>query len=221
MGDQVEQPAAVSRDGSRRLSYRQLQWVLERATSLTDEDEGGVYSALDALALGRELGIEDRVIHRALRELDSPTTSVQAGRVTAEAILALPAPIVARRLDEALRKRLMDRCPMHAFGCWTQRRDWWPDLQRLGSEIHVMTGVRARSSAYTQVRVQADLRPKAAGYGTWAGGGSALVWLVLGPGSLVPAIVAWAGIGVAAIAAYRRRADAINARFEELITEIA
>lgn len=222
MRDQTQRsiPTASASGEARRLTYEQLRWVLQRATSLTPEEER-LYSNLDALALGRELGIEDRLIHLALRELDSPKTSARSGRVAAEAVLSQPEPFVAQRLDEALRRRLMDRCPTHGPDCWTQRRDWWPDLQRLGSEIHVVAEVQALASGSSHVSINADLRPKAASYAGWASGGSALVWLTLGPASLIQAAVAWAGIGVAAVAAYRRRAHAIAGRFEELIIEIA
>ncbi|MDH3499404.1 MAG: hypothetical protein OEM97_04730 [Acidimicrobiia bacterium] len=224
MGDGIERSIdrIIAPPTGGRFSHDDLQWVLERASMITAEASDRSFSETDAFALGRELGIEEASVRRAIRELRSrpPESSTAAGEVVLATPTGLPARVLSERIEAALRRRLMDRCSLHGAGCWTQYRDWWPDLQRIGSELHLFVELDPVSASSTHVRMRVDLRYKALGYGAWAGGGSAAVWLVLGPGALIPAFVSWAAISAAAVSAYRRRAGAIRARLEELLVEV-
>lgn len=203
----------------RLLSEDELAWVLERATSLSTRADPTMFTDADALRLGRELGVDPRAIHQAILELDRSSSRRGLGHVVAEGVIPVPVPTAAEQLRNALRARLMDPCTLHEPGCWTQHRDWWPDVQRLGSELHVTAEVRPAAGS-TYVRLAVDMRPKALGYAATAGGGSAIVWLALGLPSLVLAVTGWAAVAGAAVAAYRRRAAAIEARLSELILQL-
>ncbi len=205
----------------RLLSEEELRWVLERATMLGAHRDTEMFSEHDALMLGSELGVDPRAVHRAIFALDRGPGRRRIGQVVADGVVPVPVPTAADRLRSALQARLMDPCSLHEPGCWSQHRDWWPDLQRLGSELHVMAKVRPAAVGGTYVRLAVDMRPKALGYAASAGGGSAMVWLALGVPSLVLAATGCAALAGAAVAAYRRRAAAIQARLADLILQLA
>ena len=126
------------------FSYAELEWVLARASDLSAEGPGAGFTREEARALARELGINDGALRRAFRELDerSATSAVRLGSAVSERRVPVPARVVAERLHDALSRRHMDACDVHGTGCWVQRRDWWPDLERIGSEVHLRTEIQ-------------------------------------------------------------------------------
>jgi hypothetical protein len=204
------------------MTEDELRRVLERAVALHHEASEAEFDTGDAIALGRELGIAPMYVTRAMEELlDAPLRhQVSGGVVTASTALSRPARIVETDLAQALRRRTMDPCAQHGRGCWTQRRDWWPDAQRLGGELHVRADVLHLGGSRSEVTLRVDVRLKATGYGAGAGGAAAVLWLVVGPAGLVPALASKMAAPGSAVAAYRRRTAGIGARLEDLLLEL-
>ena len=206
----------------RSLTENELRQVLERAIAIHHEETDATFGMSDALELGSELGLEPHHVMRAMSELLDPPVAhrISTGVVSASTRIARPSQMVASDLASALRRRAMDPCPHFGRTCWTQRRDWWPDVQRIGGELHVQTEVAPRPDDASEVTLRVDVRLKATGYGAGAGGSAALLWLVVGPAGLVPAVASTLAAAGSAVAAYRRRAAGIGARLEDLLIEL-